>query len=1392
MPRASHLSLVPSSTAADLLHECSPAEYTILELLAVHGEPLGKTRTMEYLRHMGVRDGNGRVWTNVSIGETFSRLRERNLVIAPEGSGFVCAPHVQAHMLHAALESGSVDALCMAIEEVDPVRRPYGGYLSMRSAAHALARLRMAMLRGLPPTALLPWLEACFAFAASYEMHPFAQALRPFDTGLFAYLHAETQAQTMLHLLMNAADTPQEAPAVRAQAQAMVASGAADDSQLAVGLAHHWLLCGHLDEAEELAGDISFQVRAAVSFLRGDMDAATQAFDAALKQLRKDTGKRNVALPGLGGVLHLLALLRSPDPKAGKQADTLLEAARRMLRAADFDVWRQLYALRQVLAGTMKPEEAHAFFDTSRWPLARLFRALACYWIGLPAGREQIADLQDLVAESEAAGFEWIAAQAAELLHRHDDAAGGGGWSERAAEWRARHGFTDACDWFAPQETWQRQLDALIALCHAPAAAPAAAEGQVRLAWLIAFEPKWNMIVVEPREQKRDAKGLWTRGRPVALKRLRDEAASIAYLTEQDRNATAAIRAQSNYYGASTYEVDGNKAALALIGHPHLYLRDVPDAKLELVRGEPELLVREDGSRLTLALQPPVDAQSGAVRIVQETPTRLRVYAITDEHRRIAAILGRELKVPAHGREQVLRAVGALASSVTVQSAIGGAAEAGAEKVDAERRLFAHLLPHADGLKMQLVVQPFGDAGPAYAPGQGAANVIAEVGGRRLQAQRDLESESKSARNLIDACPVLRDAEEAHGEWLLPEAEHGLELLLQLQDQAQNGVVVAWPQGEKFRVAGQAGFAQLRLTVKSERDWFAAAGSLQIDEGTVLDLSRLLELESNSNGRFIALDDKRFIALTEEFHRRLAELAALADVGPHGARVHALAASSLEDLAQQAGEFKADKKWQEHLARLAKLDAYEPQLPVTLQAELRDYQHEGFRWLARLAHWGVGACLADDMGLGKTVQTLALLLLRAPDGPALVVAPTSVCPNWMAEIARFAPTLNARLFGQGDRADMLAAAQAFDVVIVSYGLLQQEAELFAALPWHTVVLDEAQAIKNTATKRSQAVMALQGGFRVAVTGTPLENHLGELWNLFRFLNPDLLGSLEQFNRRFAGPIEKDRGKAAHDARRRLRRLIQPFMLRRTKTQVLAELPMRTESVRDVELSKDEAALYESLRRGALERLAQSEASPGQQALQILAEIMKLRRACCHPQLVAPELKLSGSKLAAFGELVEELLANRHKALVFSQFVDHLTILRGWLDERGIRYQYLDGATPMAERKKRVDAFQSGDGDIFLISLKAGGTGLNLTAADYVIHMDPWWNPAVEDQASDRAHRMGQLRPVTIYRLVARGTIEEQIVDLHRHKRDLADSLLAGGEAAAKMSAQQMLELLRQG
>ena len=367
------------------LQNCSPAERTVVALLAVHGEALGKTRILEYLRHMGVRDARGRGFTNVTLGETLGRLRELGLATAPEGSGFICAPHIAEQALREALDNGSFDALCMAIEEIDPARRTYGGHLYMRTYPQAVARLRMAMLRGLSPQELLPWLEACYQFEVSSESHPYADAIgRPFDASLFAHLHPQVQEQAMIALLQHAVDAPATAPAVRAHAEGMMASGAGDVAHLRIALARHWLLCGRLAQAEELAGDdITMQVRAVAACLRSDIDAALPAFDTTLKLMRKTVGKRNVALPGFPGVLHLLSLLRSSDPKAGKQADTLLEAARRMLCGGDVAIWRQLYPLRQVLAGTMKPEEARGYLDTSTWPLALSCTTLAgtgCIW----------------------------------------------------------------------------------------------------------------------------------------------------------------------------------------------------------------------------------------------------------------------------------------------------------------------------------------------------------------------------------------------------------------------------------------------------------------------------------------------------------------------------------------------------------------------------------------------------------------------------------------------------------------------------------------------------------------------------------------------------------------------------------------------------------------------------------------------------------------------------------------------------------------------------------------------------------------------------------------------------------------------------------------------------
>jgi SNF2 family DNA or RNA helicase len=312
-------------------------------------------------------------------------------------------------------------------------------------------------------------------------------------------------------------------------------------------------------------------------------------------------------------------------------------------------------------------------------------------------------------------------------------------------------------------------------------------------------------------------------------------------------------------------------------------------------------------------------------------------------------------------------------------------------------------------------------------------------------------------------------------------------------------------------------------------------------------------------------------------------------------------------------------------------------------------------------------------------------------------------------------------------------------------------------------------------------MQLKAGFRMALTGTPLQNHLGEIWNLFNFINPGLLGNLSYFTDTFVKSGDES-------SKKFLKKMITPFILRRTKTAVLDELPPKTEIVKKIQLSDEETAFYEAMRRQSLENLSNADES---KHLLVLAEITKLRQASCHPRLIDPAIDIPSSKLSTFLDIVDELIENNHRALVFSQFVAHLTIVRQALDKQGINYQYLDGSSSPTERQRSVKDFQNGQGELFLISLKAGGLGLNLTAADYVIHLDPWWNPAVEDQASDRAHRIGQRRPVTIYRLVAEHTIEEKIIQLHHFKRDLAEKLLEGSDLSARLSVHEMVELIRE-
>ncbi|XVS60546.1 DEAD/DEAH box helicase [Actinosynnema sp. CA-299493] len=468
--------------------------------------------------------------------------------------------------------------------------------------------------------------------------------------------------------------------------------------------------------------------------------------------------------------------------------------------------------------------------------------------------------------------------------------------------------------------------------------------------------------------------------------------------------------------------------------------------------------------------------------------------------------------------------------------------------------------------------------------------------------------------------------------------------------------------------------------------------------------------------------------------------------------------------------------WLDELrSRLADLDDDPVPAPPALRATLRDYQLHGLRWLDRMTSLGLGACLADDMGLGKTITLIALHLHRADrdPGPTLVVCPASLMGNWQREIERFAPGVPVRRF-HGPRRDV--AHEGF--VLTTYGTMRLDADRLADVDWGLVVADEAQHVKNPASDTAKALRRIPARARVALTGTPVENTLSELWAILDWTTPGLLGTRPEFTARWAGPIEGDHD---HEAARRFARLVRPFLLRRRKTDpgIAPELPPKTETDQPVALTREQAALYEAVVRELMAEVREADgiARRGR----IVKLLTGLKQVCNHPaqylKETSPKLAGRSGKLELLDELLDTILAEDGAVLVFTQYVAMARLIERHLAGRGIPSQLLHGGTPVPAREDMVRRFQDGECPVFLLSLKAAGTGLNLTRADHVVHYDRWWNPAVEDQATDRAHRIGQTRPVQVHRLIAEGTIEDRIAAMLRAKRDLADSVLSRGDAA---------------
>ena len=500
------------------------------------------------------------------------------------------------------------------------------------------------------------------------------------------------------------------------------------------------------------------------------------------------------------------------------------------------------------------------------------------------------------------------------------------------------------------------------------------------------------------------------------------------------------------------------------------------------------------------------------------------------------------------------------------------------------------------------------------------------------------------------------------------------------------------------------------------------------------------------------------------------------------------AVMEVDELLPHTQRITRDAGYKQLLEDLKNPDKTNWELPNGMEDILRPYQITGYRWLCSLAHYGMGGILADDMGLGKTLQTITYVLAN-PGTRTLIVCPTSLAYNWQDEFSKFAPQIATQIISgtPQERADLMQQSADVPVWITTYPLIRKDVDLYKAQIFDACFIDEAQFIKNPTSLGAKAVKAVQAKHRFALTGTPIENTLSELWSIFDFVMPGFFGRYRQFEECYEKPILRD-----HDSvqMQKLRRKIRPFVLRRMKKEVLTELPDKIETRRMAEMGAKQRKIYESyLARIQMELAGDEENTPGGNRMQVLAALTRLRQICCHPATFASNYHGGSGKLDLLMEQLPDILEGGHSVIVFSQFTSMLSIIAHELKQRNIPFFYLAGSTSAQERKREVKEFNRGEVKVFLISLKAGGTGLNLTGADTVIHFDPWWNPAVEDQATDRAYRIGQKKKVQVIKYVMKDSIEEKIYELQKRKKQLSDQLIQAGESfVTQLTMEEIKEL----
>ena len=902
---------------------------------------------------------------------------------------------------------------------------------------------------------------------------------------------------------------------------------------------------------------------------------------------------------------------------------------------------------------------------------------------------------------------------------------------------------------------------------------------QVRVSYIINGFDK-----MEPREQSRLLSGAWGAGKRMSIERFKE---GTDFMDDTDRQ----IAAKTNRWD---YYIDLDDTLPLLVGSDRVYTgRVAPFQPVTIDEEKPYLIIERTKTAFTVKSNIGKADLNKSTVYRKDSDTHYTLINITDRQRTYYQKLLHMGAFPLEAEEQLRDFLPKVSDVIEVHSDLieGGTT---LEHREGSPVLCLQAMPaegSPDLYNIWCMARPLTEGKTLFDPGMGINPCVAEEDGVRYQVTRDIKGERANAE-LLRTFIEDNDLTEQEADMLFTDRTPlslNAEGLLQLMDyvrQQPDHFFMEWPEGGQLNLkTAQPG--DWNISLRSKSGWFEVEGEIPIDDETVLTAAQLLRLvaESKTTG-FIRLNDSDFLALSDRLRKQLARLESLTVNNRGHLQISGFHASLLGSALSGELDIKHDKKIDQLQEKIKKSMEQQPEVPKLLKADLRDYQTDGYQWMIRMTGWGAGVCLADDMGLGKTIQTIAFMLHTSEQGPALVAAPASVVLNWRRELERFAPSLHVEVLNAtADRKELVEKAKAGDVILTTYGLFVTEDALLCDKKWNTVCLDEAHVIKNRQTKTSAAVMKLQATHRIILTGTPVQNHLGELWNLFQFANPGLLGSHEQFHEKYIVPIEQQDNK---ERSRQLKRIVSPFMLRRTKQEVIEELPDKTEINIPVELTDDELAVYEVIRRRAKQLLEDERSSSGV-SVNTLAEITRLRQASCSAQLVEKNWTGECSKLNVLSDLLQEIIGGGNAVLIFSQFTSFLAMVRDQLDRQNQPYLYLDGSVPVKQRDQLVQQFQRGECPVFLISLKAGGLGLNLTGANYVIHLDPWWNPAIEQQATDRAYRIGQRQNVTVYHLISQHTIEDKILRLHQTKRNLADAMLSGTNESHKLTSKELLEMI---